>query len=44
MPADRNPSDEVLVTVFAAAEYLINSRPYLIESDNENYPVGPYTK
>jgi len=33
---DRNPTDEMLLTIFNEAEHLVNSRPYILESDDPN--------
>ncbi|KAM8702307.1 hypothetical protein ACLKA7_004971 [Drosophila subpalustris] len=35
-----NPTDETLRTVFCEAEHLVNSRPYLLESDDPDDGIG----
>ena len=40
MSVDRNPTDELLQTIFCDAEHLVNSRPYIIESDDPNEEIG----
>ncbi|XP_046865618.1 uncharacterized protein LOC124459883 [Drosophila willistoni] len=40
LTVNANPSDETLQTIFMEAEYLVNSRPYILESDDPDDELG----
>ncbi|KAL7745575.1 hypothetical protein ACLKA6_009799 [Drosophila palustris] len=40
LSVNANPNDETLRTIFMEAEYLVNSRPYVLESDDADDEIG----